>query len=303
MLRRTVRFTIATICIQACVTTLADTISFTNPFPPGTVVNQGATSDTIRSSGYLFTYTRDKLFTGGLGGPPIGRTVRVPWPLGIEAQAVTAGPTPAKAKITIQRVDASAFEFTAFSAKLLANTAGAGGTFEVVPFLNGEEQLANPVAFDATGVAGNVFSYDRTPNPRGTTIPLVGYDKYSIDLYVDFALVALTFAGAPVNPALGDYNEDGIVNAADYSVWRNHVGESIALPNEDPATTPGEVTREDYSFWKSHYGQMAGGAATPTAIPEPQPIELHLIAALAGFERRYNGRPINATTNQHKFAA
>ena len=52
------------------------------------VVAAGVTSDTIRSEGYLFTVTRDKLFTGGVGlTNPIGRYIRVPWPLGLEAQA------------------------------------------------------------------------------------------------------------------------------------------------------------------------------------------------------------------------
>ena len=52
------------------------------------VVAAGVTPDTIRSEGYLFTFTRDKLFTGGVGlTNPIGRYIRVPWPLGLEAQA------------------------------------------------------------------------------------------------------------------------------------------------------------------------------------------------------------------------
>ena len=151
----------------------------------------GTTSDTISSTDYLFTYTRDKLFTGG-GPVPIGRMVRVPWPQGVEAQAVTAGPNPGKAKITIQRVDGDIFDLSAFTAKLLANTAGAGGQFEVVPFLNGQEVFADPVTFDATGIAGNMFSYNTSPNPLGSTALLIGFDKYSIDLYVDFALVGLT---------------------------------------------------------------------------------------------------------------
>ena len=43
---------------------------------------------------------------------------------------------------------------------------------------------------------------------------------------------------------LGDYNNDGTVNAADYPVWRDNLGLAIALPNED--ATPGSVTLEDY---------------------------------------------------------
>jgi hypothetical protein len=74
----------------------------------------------------------------------------------------------------------------------------------------------------------------------------------------------------------GDYNQNGIVDAADYTVWRDHLGQMLTLPNEDPGQTPGWVTQEDYIVWMSHFGQTAGsgsGAATSAnagaAIPEP----------------------------------
>jgi hypothetical protein len=67
-----------------------------------------------------------------------------------------------------------------------------------VPFLGGEEVLPDPITFNATGNAGNTFSYDTSPNILGSTVALMGYDKYTIDLYVDFALVGLTLEGAPV---------------------------------------------------------------------------------------------------------
>ena len=62
----------------------------------------------------------------------------VPWPQGVEAQAVTVPPpgvTDYKARITLQRVDGAVFDLTAFTAKLLANTAGAGADFEIMPLL------------------------------------------------------------------------------------------------------------------------------------------------------------------------
>lgn len=198
MLRAKIITSVVGLCSFHCPCVDAASVAFCNSDQVATLVASGATSDTISSEGYLFTYTRDKLFTGGLGGGPIGRPLRVSWPEGVEAQAVTAGPNPGKAKITIERVDGDIFDLTAFSAKLLANTAGAGGTFEVVPFLDGEEALANPVTYDATGIAGNVFSYDTSPNPLGSTVLLTGFDKYTIDLYVDFAIVGLTLEGAPV---------------------------------------------------------------------------------------------------------
>jgi hypothetical protein len=155
------------------------------------------TSDTVRSQGYLFTYTRDKLFTGGTG-QPIGRAVRVPWPSGMEAQAVTTPPpgvTDHHARLTIQRADGQVFDLTSFSFELLANTAGAGASIEIMPVLNGEDGLADPVALDATGYYGMVFSY----GPSSTTL-LRGFDTYKIALYVDFAVIGLTLEGTSPDP-------------------------------------------------------------------------------------------------------
>src|SRR5262249_46025955 len=40
-----------------------------------------------------------------------------------------------------------------------------------------------------------------------------------------------------VVPKIGDYNNDGKVDAADYTVWRDHLGQSFALQNRDPLNT------------------------------------------------------------------
>ena len=163
-----------------------------NPNQVATFVGAGTTSDTISCEGYLFVYTRDKLFTGG-GSEPIGRAVRIPWPDGIEAQYVTAGPNPGKAKITIRRLDGGIFDLTSFTAKLLGN-AGAGRAIEIVPLLNGEEPLNDPLYFDVSGMYGMDFSYDTSPNPLGSTADLVNYDTYIINLTLDYALTALTLS-------------------------------------------------------------------------------------------------------------
>lgn len=66
---------------------------------------------------------------------------------------------------------------------------------------------------------------------------------------------------------LGDYNADGIVDAADYTVWRDNFGESITLPGEDPSQTPGQVTDEDYAVWSANYGSTLPTQSLQ-AVPE-----------------------------------
>jgi T5SS/PEP-CTERM-associated repeat protein len=68
----------------------------------------------------------------------------------------------------------------------------------------------------------------------------------------------------------GDYNNDGFVDAADYTVWRNKLGSATSLPNDN---TPG-VGQDDYTRWKANFGQVAGsgaGSIAPpySATPEP----------------------------------
>ncbi|WP_425395291.1 PEP-CTERM sorting domain-containing protein [Aeoliella sp.] len=85
-----------------------------------------------------------------------------------------------------------------------------------------------------------------------------------------------------VTPILaGDYNNDNVVNLADYVVWRNNLGGS-GLPND---VTPGSVTTEDYNIWKSNFGQTLSGAAsvaTVQSVPEPSTVALVGLLSLIG---------------------
>jgi hypothetical protein len=157
---------------QAATTVFFDSSQTTN------LVASGATADTTSSEAYLFTVTRDKLFTGGVGlTNPVGRYIRVPWPEGLEAQAVTAGPVLSGARITIKRQDGQPFAIQSFTFQLLANTAGAGASLEIMPLLKGEDGVPNPFLYNATGYAGSQFAYN-TPE-------LAQYDAYKMTLYVD----------------------------------------------------------------------------------------------------------------------
>jgi hypothetical protein len=69
----------------------------------------------------------------------------------------------------------------------------------------------------------------------------------------------------------GDFNLNGIIDAADYVVWRKNAG-----------------TQADYNLWRSHFGQPAAAGAVATAnagVPEPA-TALILMFAAAGWWRR-----------------
>lgn len=70
-------------------------------------------------------------------------------------------------------------------------------------------------------------------------------------------------------PALaGDFNRDGAVNAADYTVWRD---------NTDPA--------RDYQVWTERFGDTLILPIPTASIPEPIGVSLGVSACLAAFWR------------------
>ena len=65
----------------------------------------------------------------------------------------------------------------------------------------------------------------------------------------------------------GDYSGNGVVDAADYTVWRDSLGQAgTDLPAD--GTGDGFVYRVDYDYWKTHFGDSAGSGGG-AAVPEP----------------------------------
>jgi hypothetical protein len=73
----------------------------------------------------------------------------------------------------------------------------------------------------------------------------------------------------PDSGVTGDYNDDGFVNAADYTVWRNSVGSQINFAADGNLDSIVDI--EDYYVWKLHYGESFGSAAGDTLFPAPEP--------------------------------
>jgi hypothetical protein len=79
---------------------------------------------------------------------------------------------------------------------------------------------------------------------------------------------ATIFYEAAPGGITGDYNNDGVVNAADYVVWRNNEGTDNVLPNDELG---GTIGTDQYNQWRDNFGNgLAGsGSASQTAVPEP----------------------------------
>ncbi|HEY4234115.1 MAG TPA: PEP-CTERM sorting domain-containing protein [Lacipirellulaceae bacterium] len=162
-------------------------------------------------------------------------------------------------------------------------------------------------------IGGDRYKVDQLQELRATfftgdyfgTAPAAGGSFYVDNAQLEVFPDATTMAATPnLNPMpqpapVGDYNNNGIVDAADYTVWRDHLGQSGAtLANRDPSVT-GLVKAADYTSWVNHFGNGAGsgagainysviGYAPSAVVPEPTSILLSLLAGLglAKFSKR-----------------
>lgn len=79
----------------------------------------------------------------------------------------------------------------------------------------------------------------------------------------------------------GDYNDNGIIDTADYTVWRDTLGQTGASLAAD-GNGNGQVDNGDYLIWRDNYGSSASAStASASAIPEPATMSLLLFALLA----------------------
>ena len=110
---------------------------------------------------------------------------------------------------------------------------------------------------------------------------LVGYKPGSILLTSNQGTAAsLSVLINPNAALLGDFNGNGVVDAADYVVWRKGLGTTYM--------------QNDYDVWRSQFGQTpgslgaaAGLASGAAAVPEPTATALIMLAGIAStFLRR-----------------
>ena len=73
----------------------------------------------------------------------------------------------------------------------------------------------------------------------------------------------------------GDCNVDGVVDAADYVLWRGTLGSSVsALGSGADGNFDGQVTHADYDVWRRNFGETLGGrggndSLNTLAVPAP----------------------------------
>lgn len=87
----------------------------------------------------------------------------------------------------------------------------------------------------------------------------------------------------------GDYNGNGVVDGADYVVWRKNKGiTSGATFAQGDGDQDGDVDDDDYNFWRARFGNTSGSGSAlgSSAVPESASVSLLLVAVLALALRR-----------------
>jgi hypothetical protein len=136
---------------------------------------------------------------------------------------------------------------------------------------------------------GNMFQVLTAGTVIGTFDSVVAFDAASLfDLDVS-VLYSATDAVVRIDELalLGDYNKNGTVDAADYALWRNTIGEMGADLAAD-GNENGQVDAGDYDIWRWHFGNTAklgpgSGAylADTAGVPEPSTLVLVIVAVSA----------------------
>jgi hypothetical protein len=144
------------------------------------------------------------------------------------------------------------------------------------------------LVFNATsllGVFNNAGNGQRVATTDGGASFLVHYGPGS-----PFNPNQVVLSDFVIVPLPGDYNNNGVVDAADYVVWRKYQGTTHVLPND---ATGGTIGAAQYAAWRHHFGQPPGSGAglslggPGSTVPEPPSAGLALVFGLPALARRY----------------
>jgi len=134
---------------------------------------------------------------------------------------------------------------------------------------DGTTQLAQ-VNGAAAGLAETLSNFSLSS--AGTYyVRVTGSTADSVQLY-DLKLSTVAAA------LTGDYDHNGIVDAGDYTVWRDEMGQTgVGLAADGNGDNV--VNAADYNLWTANYGHTAAGSGSlaTTTVPEPSTAALMLL--------------------------
>jgi CubicO group peptidase (beta-lactamase class C family) len=113
-----------------------------------------------------------------------------------------------------------------------------------------------------------------------------GGEDIDLNDWVESNVIA-AILGPPVEGGLGgDFDGDGVVNLADYTVWRNHLGATTESALNDNGNGLNGVDTGDYALWKEKFGQTQRATSVLSegeAVPEPTSVVFLLLVIAFGW--------------------
>lgn len=131
------------------------------------------------------------------------------------------------------------------------------------------------IDYGTVGGAGLAAFLGQTPTGPG---------GFSYSLVDTGSLINLSVAALATNDA--DFNQDGVIDAADYVVWRKfEPATGTGTQGTGDANGDTNVNGTDYDLWQDTFGQPSPGSGGGGAVPEPSTLAL-LVIGLAAFAGR-----------------
>jgi hypothetical protein len=145
-------------------------------------------------------------------------------------------------------------------------------------YVNGTPRVAGQILLDPTDISPSFSYIGESLWPQDPTLngSIADFRIYNYALHPTQVLSLAQFFET------GDFNSDGLVGAADYTVWRNNLGSNGIAPfSPGDGNGDGAVTTADYDVWRNHYGE-SGQSAQSLAVPEPSTIVMLIALVLTG---------------------
>lgn len=152
-----------------------------------------------------------------------------------------------------------------------------------------DQALADPTEYGLTNVADSAapglepgaFFYD-DDNIVANPEDYLFWDEVHPTATMHAALANAIFDFLTIPVVLpGDFNNDSLVNLADYTVWRDSLGATDESVINNAGDGFGGVDAGDYAVWKRNFGlSSAASSALLAKVPEPKTLVIVVIAGL-----------------------
>jgi hypothetical protein len=169
-------------------------------------------------------------------------------------------------------------------ARIAGNGIAAFTGDNLLTFANGRDVVASVMAHEI----GHNLGLNHTANGGANLMSPSGTSEQLDQTQINTVFDATNFVKLLPTSLPGDFNNDGIVDAADYTVWRNGLG--------------GQYTAAQYNDWKTNFGKSRNGAgaslhpsglgATGSASVVPEPGTAFVVLVTFSMIMLYYRHPI-----------